>query len=317
MALLMGLEFNRAIVGPALVNGIAQAGLYGLIAVALVLTFRVSRTVAFLHGGLVLMGAIFYWYLTIPNRFGLGNRPGLHPWLGLVIVTALGAAIAGVYGVVVTGDRMAGWPRVTLTTFSLGVMLLLGGIMFQTIQSEGSHAHTPFGQRSFKMFGQYVTSHQLWILAIIVVVVAVLSAVLKYTRTGIFVRAIADNVTGSRLVGVPINRVGTGVYAVSGALSTLAGAALAVQIGLDVGGLIGVFLRALMVSVLGGFASLTLALAGALVLSVAEIFLRSGVFGSIGLGVQETIVFLAIVVAVVLVNAVRPRQGSDALAEGI
>jgi branched-subunit amino acid ABC-type transport system permease component len=317
MPVLLGFEFNRSIVGPAAVNGIAQAGLYGLIAVALVLTFRVSRTVAFLHGGLVLMGAIFYWWLTTPNRFGLGGRPVLHPWMGLMIVMVLGGVIAGIYGVVVTGDRMAGWPRVTLTTFSLGIMLLLGGIMFQTIQSEGSHAISPFGQKTFKIFGQFISSHQITILAIIAVVVAVLSVVLKYTRTGIFVRAIADNVTGSRLVGVPINRVGTGIYALSGILSALAGAALAVQIGLDVGGLIGVFLRALMVSVLGGFASLTLALAGALVIAEAEIMMRSGVFGTAGPGLQEAVVFGAIFGAVLLVNRMRPRQGSEALAEGI
>jgi len=313
----LGLEFHRNVLGPSLVNGLAQAGLYGLIAVALVLTFRVSRTVAFLHGGLVLMGAIFYWLLVMPNRFGLGGRPELHPWMGLVIVMALGALIAGVYGLVVTGDRMAGWPRVTLTTFSLAMMLLLGGIMFQTIQSEGSHSITPFGHKTFKIFGQYVSSHQITILAIIAVVVTALSAVLRFTRTGIFVRAIADNVVGSRLVGVPINRVGTGVYALSGLLSALSGAALGAQIGLDVGGLLGVFLRALMVSVLGGFASLSLALAGAVVVAVAESMLRSGVLGSLSLGVQETFVFVAIFAAVIVVNKVRPQQGRDALVEGI
>ena len=53
----LGLEFHRNVLGPSLVNGLAQAGLYGLIAVALVLTFRVSRTVAFLHGGLVLISS--------------------------------------------------------------------------------------------------------------------------------------------------------------------------------------------------------------------------------------------------------------------
>src|SRR2546430_11645925 len=112
----LGLEFHRNVLGPSLVNGLAQAGLYGLIAVALVLTFRVSRTVAFLHGGLVLMGAIFYWWLVMPNRLGLGGRPELHPRMGLVLVMALGALVAGVYGLVVTGDRVARWAPGTPTT---------------------------------------------------------------------------------------------------------------------------------------------------------------------------------------------------------
>src|SRR2546428_13432899 len=103
----LGLEFHRNVLGPSLVNGLAQAGLYGLIAVALVLTFRVSRTVAFLHGGLVLMGAIFYWWLAMPNRFGLGGRPWLPPWMGLVIVMAPGALIPGGAGRVGARDREA------------------------------------------------------------------------------------------------------------------------------------------------------------------------------------------------------------------
>ena len=313
----LGLQFNGNVFAPSVVNGVASAGLYGLIAVAMVLTFRVSRTVAFLHGGLVLMGTIFYWWLTTPNRFGVGGRPGLAPWVGTVIIVLLGAVIAGVYGLVVTGNRMAGWPRVTLTTFSLAIMLLIGGILFETIDAESQTARTPFGRHTVKIFGQFVTSHQIATLTITAVVVVVLSVVLKATRIGIYIRAIADNVAGSRLVGVPINRVGTGVYAVSGALSALAGSLLAAQIGLDVGGNLGVFLRALMVCILGGFNSLALALAGAVLLGVVDNMLRAGVFGALSMGTQELVVFAAIFGAVLAINRFRPQQGSEALAEGL
>ena len=317
MSTMLGMDLNGDVFAPSLVNGVVSAGLYGLIAVAMVLTFRVSRTVAFLHGGLVLMGAIFYWWLTTPNRFGIGGRPGLAPWVGTVIIVTTGAAIAGVYGLVVTGNRMAGWPRVTLTTFSLAIMLLIGGVLFETIDAESQTALTPFGRKTVVVFGQFVTMHQIATLTIIATVVAVLSVVLKRTRTGIYIRAVADNVAGSRLVGVPINRVGTGVYAVSGAISALAGSLLAAQIGLDVGGILGVFLRALMVCVLGGFNSLTLALAGAVLLGVVDNMLRAGVFGPQSMGTQEFVVFAAIFGAVLAINRFRPQAGSEALAEGI
>ncbi|HKN89706.1 MAG TPA: hypothetical protein VJ622_05450, partial [Acidimicrobiia bacterium] len=61
----------------------------------------------------------------------------------------------------------------------------------------------------------------------------------------------------------------------------------------------------------------SLALAGAVVVAVAESMLRSGVLGSLSLGVQETFVFVAIFAAVIVVNKVRPQQGRDALVEGI
>ena len=44
--------------------GVAAAGLYGLLAVSLVLTYRVSRTIGFVHGGIAVFAAHFYWWLT-------------------------------------------------------------------------------------------------------------------------------------------------------------------------------------------------------------------------------------------------------------
>ena len=138
---MLGLDLNGDVFAPSLVNGVVSAGLYGLIAVAMVLTFRVSRTVAFLHGGLVLMGAIFYWWLTTPNRFGIGGRPGLAPWVGTVIIVTTGAAIAGVYGLVVTGNRMD--VRYTMKERGLKVTQVL------TLASDGRSAHNSMKIRKF------------------------------------------------------------------------------------------------------------------------------------------------------------------------
>jgi branched-subunit amino acid ABC-type transport system permease component len=314
--LTLGLQFNGKVVGPALVSGFTSAGLYALIAVALVLSYRVSRTVAFIHGGLTLMGALLFYWLTAP-KFGTETHPQLPKFLGLAIVVALGALIAGVYGLAVTGRRMAAWPRVTLTTFSLAGMLLLAGVLFEVISVEAQQPPSPFGTRSFRLFGQFVSMHQVMTLVIVTAIVAVLSVALKVTRIGIYVRAIADNVEASRLVGVPINQVGTGVFAVSGAVAALGGALLASAVGIDAGGIVSVFLRALIVSVIGGFNSLTLALGGAVLLGVADNSLRSGVFGPLDAGVQEMLVIGVIFAAVVGLNRFR-SQGRELLqAEGM
>jgi branched-chain amino acid transport system permease protein len=61
--MVVALEFHPNILGGALVNGIAQSSLYALLAIALVLTFRMSRSVAFVHGGIASISAYLYWYL--------------------------------------------------------------------------------------------------------------------------------------------------------------------------------------------------------------------------------------------------------------
>src|SRR5690349_24934890 len=94
---LTALQFNGDILGPSIVAGVTTSGLYGLIAVALVLSYRISRTLAFVHGGIVLSGALLFWYLCTPSYEGGsellaglegggggGGRPDLPMWPVLI-----------------------------------------------------------------------------------------------------------------------------------------------------------------------------------------------------------------------------------------
>src|SRR5438309_114268 len=125
---MLGFTFNSSLLAPSMANGVAQAGLYGLLAIALVLTYRVSRTVAFVHGGFAMLGAMTYGWLTYLPGF-VGLHPNLPRPVGLLIVVAGGGVLGAIYGAVVTGTRMAKWPKMTLTVFSLGILLLITGII--------------------------------------------------------------------------------------------------------------------------------------------------------------------------------------------
>src|SRR5262245_19539190 len=91
---LSAIQFNGDLLGPSIVAGVTTSGLYGLIAVALVLSYRISRTIAFVHGGIVLAGALLFWYFCTPSYSGGeallsgeldqggggGGRPDLPMW---------------------------------------------------------------------------------------------------------------------------------------------------------------------------------------------------------------------------------------------
>src|SRR5256885_14829876 len=122
MGHLIALQFHSNVLGPSIVLGMAAAGLYGLLAIALVLTFRVSRTVGFVMGGLALFSCYFYWWLTFDTGKDLFNP--VHPvrmgkLAGLLVVVAVGAVIGVGYGLTVTRKRMAHWPPLNLTLHSL------------------------------------------------------------------------------------------------------------------------------------------------------------------------------------------------------
>ncbi|MGH8999542.1 MAG: branched-chain amino acid ABC transporter permease [Acidimicrobiia bacterium] len=302
-----GLEFNPEVIGPTLVLGMAAAGLYGLLATALVMTYRVSRTIGFVHGGLALLGTYAYWWLTYPEEGAAHARMGRLP--GMLLVVAAGAVIGVAYGSTVTG-RLANWPRVRLTIYSLGWLLALAfattaAFVNNVVGVQGLPIPSLFGTSTYTVFGAVVTIHQVATVAILVALIAVLSVLLLRTRTGTYIRAIADDPEAGRWVGIPLHWVGTGVFGLSGAVSTFAGVLLASTVGINFFLIPVVFLRALTVSVLGGFTSLPLALVGCLVLGVGEASLGADLFGTRSPGEREIIVMAVLFGLVFLINRYR------------
>jgi branched-subunit amino acid ABC-type transport system permease component len=309
MGLVVGLQ--RDLVAPALLLGVVAAGLYGLLAVPLVLTYRVSRTIGFVQGGIAVFSMFFYWWLTgAGNGFGT-EKTGRIP--GVLVVVAAGAAIGVVYGRTVTG-RLANWPRIRLTVWSLGWLLALGAATvlpfmrpsagFRISLGPAPSVPSLFGDGRFRVLDVVISVHEVATLAALVVLLVVLGLVLGRTRTGVYLRAIADDPDASRWVGIRLGRVGTAVYGLAGGLSAFGGVLMTTTIGLDFALAYVVFLRALAVSVLGGFRSLTLALAGCLVVGIGETLLA--VDGSFTQGQRETVLMGTLFGLVLLINRYRP-----------
>src|SRR5581483_4079394 len=107
----------------------------------------------------------------------------------------------------------------TLTTFSLAGMLLLTGIVVSTFPMVEDYPPSPFGKGKIHVFDTYVSYHQVVSLVVLVLLVSALTFLLFRTRFGIYVRSIADDPEGARLVGLPMAQVGTVVYALAGAVA--------------------------------------------------------------------------------------------------
>lgn len=307
----IAVEFHSQLLGPAMVLGVAAAGLYGLLAVSLVMTYRVSRTIGFVHGGIAVFVAHLYWWLTYDSGVtgSFVPEPGqarMGEWPGLIVVVATGGLIGLVYGLTVTGKKMGNWPRLNLTVYSLAWLLGLIALTSQLIVPQSTRVPSIFGTGVYQIFGGVITMHQVATLVILVAVIALLGFVLLRTQTGINIRAVADDVEASRFVGVPLTKVGAGVYAFTGALSAFAGALVTATVGMLVPELLTVFLRALTVSVLGGLTSFTLALVGCVLLGVGEALMTAGVFGQMSIGRQEVAIMTILFGLVLFINRLRP-----------
>jgi branched-subunit amino acid ABC-type transport system permease component len=297
--MVLALEFNVNILAPAIVNGIAISSLYALMSIALVLTFRMSRSVAFVHGGIASISAYLYWYLaaTSASAFTVLGWPKL-PSLAIVIV--FGALGGFIFGSVVMG-RMAAWPRVTVTTFSLGAMLLVAGIAGTVWKGVFERVPSPFGEGTMRFFSMNVTRHQVVSVGLLVVLSAVLTLVLSRTRLGVYIRAIADDVEAGQIVGIPVRSVAIGVWSFSGGLAALGGALIVPMSTLTELAVLFVLMRSLAAAVLGGFDSLPLALVGALIFGLVESVVGGGVFGPVSSGLREVILMALLFGGILLI----------------
>lgn len=299
---------------PALVLGVIQIGLYGFLPISLVLTYRVSRTIAFFHGGVAASGASVYWFLTYANPIAIGNRPEYPGWIGLVLTTLAGAVAGGAFGVMVMHRKIAGQGPMQLTIISLaGMMLLLGTVSTLLAVAPEYPAPPAFGTGTVQIWGVQLAKDQFFAMICVVVLVIVLAAVMTRTRAGMAIRALADDIEASVWCGVKLHQVGTAVFLVSGAIAALGGALIAIRLGPDPIQMLFLFLRGLGVAMLGGLRSLPLALLGALIYSMVETSLNIGLFGTVRLDWQEVIINGTLVAAIFLIA--RKRQDDFFLLE--
>lgn len=295
-------NFRPELFEPAIIIGIADAGIYSILAIALVLTFKVSRTIGFLHYGIAVVGAYGYYGLTVQ-----GKLPG---WASLLLIVGMGGVIGAAYGMVVTDRRIAFLPRITLSMVSLSAMLVVAAAATLSfpVRPDVAIPKSPFGPHAFRIWSYNMTMHRLMSLIITVALVVVVWAWMNKTRAGVNVRAISDDVEAARWSGIRLVRVGIGSYAAAGMLSALAGALLAPIAGTDLTSILFVFFRALTVAVVGGFRSPAFALVGSLVLSLTENFLAIGAAGDVGPGAKEFVI-LVVMVATALVVAKTRNAG--------
>lgn len=307
-----------------LVAGVVQAGLYGLLPVSIILSYRISRTIAFVHGGIAASTALIYWLLTIkseliPNYLfavagnKIGSRPEMSPFVAMLIATAFGAALGALYGVIIMHQAIARSAVLTLTVVSLGAMMLLIGVTNELHVVSDVVPPSPFGGRVMEIFGVYLTAHKVISLFVVAGVSIALAIWLARTHTGLVIRALADDQEAGVWCGVKLRTTGTIVYAGSGAFAGLAGVLIAVVGGPNPADMIVLFLRGLAIAVVGGLRSLPIAFAAAFLFGLTETALIVGFFGSVS--PAKTEIILSGLLLAIIVIAARMRKESFFLLE--
>ncbi|MGQ0845177.1 MAG: branched-chain amino acid ABC transporter permease [Sporichthyaceae bacterium] len=298
---------NWELLDETIVLGVLVAGLYGFLPVAVVLTYRISRTIAFVHGGFAIFGGLLYGVLVN----GTEGHAVPHPivdrgWIALVLVAVATAVLAAGFGALVMSRFMAELPGITLTVVSVAGLLLVGNMSGYWLQPGGfSLSESPFPSGGQPIGDVVVTYHRLFTLLLLIALVVGLTFFLNRTYTGLAIRAIADDVEASVWCGAKLRVIGTGVYGASGAIAGIAGALYASAVADAVDGFLNLFVIGLLLAVVGGMRSVGLALIGALFYGILSTLLVGGFAGTIGVGKQQVILFGGLLALIVVAARLR------------
>jgi branched-chain amino acid transport system permease protein len=242
-----------------LVFGLAIGGVYGSLALALVLIYRTTRVVNFAQGEMAMFTTFIAWSL-IANH-GFSFWPAFFVTLGIAFLLGV-----GVERVVIRPFEHAS--HLTMILVTIALFVIFNGAAAWIWSPEQRAFLGPFSAKPFTLGGVAIARQDVGVIVVTLLTVIVLWAFFRYTRLGLAMRASAIGPEPSRLLGVRVGwmfATGWGFAAVLGAVS---GMMVAPIVFLSPTMMQSVLIYAFAAAVLGGIESPVGAVVGGLALGV-------------------------------------------------
>lgn len=269
-------------------NGLIIGAFYVLMALGLSLILNLSNVINFAHGGFLVLGGYIAYTLTPYVGFwgGLLIAPPLTALLGLLIERVL---IRPLYG----RDPLYS----LLLTFGLAFIFEDGtrfvwGALGKPV-TVPAFLSTPLSSDFF-----FITGYRLFMVGTVVVTVALLFVLLRYTRLGIRIRGGTLDLETVAALGINVRILRSLNFAVGIFLAALSGCLAAGQLGLEPTMGASLLMPSFIAIIIGGVGSLAGTLAGGLLIGVA-----SGLTAVFFPAASEAVMY--VLMAIVLL--VRPR----------
>jgi branched-subunit amino acid ABC-type transport system permease component len=240
--------------------GLVTASVLCIGAIGFTLQFGISNLFNLAFGATMTAGA-FVAYLC--------NAAGLDIWLSLVLGSLAAAALSyvlnrGIY--VPFKGRTTSLFTMIMVTLGVGLIIRYG---IEAIWGGTDFSYSMAAGRSVHFAGMVLTTTQLVVIAIAAGTAVAMHSLLRYTRLGKAMRAVAVNERLARNCGIPVRIVTDSTWLISGVLSGLAGVILVMDVQvLSATTGTNIFILVVAAAVLGGIGSPYGAMLGSLVIGV-------------------------------------------------
>ena len=227
------------------ITGLAVGLVYALIAMGFVLVWKSSGVANLALGQMLLL---FSWF-----GYSMLAETGLPVWLGLILTLIFAVIVGWIIERVVLRPLIA-QPILSLITVTLGLAFVIQGLVL-IIWPQGLAAMPRlFPQQPVHIGSAVVSQEYLWAAVISIVLFIALTLFFKYNRTGIVMRATADDQRAVQACGIPVTRIFSRSWMLACALAAIAGVLMSSITGVTQA-LVDTGLRSFSVVILGGLDS--------------------------------------------------------------
>jgi len=196
-----------------LLNGLVLSGLYLLLSLGLALIFGVLEIPHFAFGAVAVTGGYVGYVLV--------NLLGLPVWAGIALAVVISAAIGVLLDLLPYRD-VNKLPPLNAFIVALGLMTFLNNTL-QLLFGPDQVQIKLHGEQLVYLGQLVLTELRVALLLAAIVIMVVTWLVLRRTKIGIAVRAVAANREAAALMGIDIRRISAFVFAYTSAIGAVVG----------------------------------------------------------------------------------------------
>jgi branched-chain amino acid transport system permease protein len=276
-----------------IVTGLATGGVYGLIALGFVLIYKATSILNLAMGEFMTLGA----FLCFTALAGVGA-----PFYIALPITLACAFLLGIAVERIILRPLIGQPIISVIMVTLGLGVILKGLMYMIWTPTFRNFPEIFPPEPLDLRFAVVPSGLWWGLVFAVIATAVFLVIFKFSRTGVAMRATANDQQAALSMGISVRWV----FALAWCFGAMASAIGGIVIG-NINGISvymgDVGLRVLAVIILGGLDSIGGAIIGGLIIGVLENLAGLYIDPLVGGGAKSVAPFFM----VVLILMIRPQ----------
>lgn len=255
------MEFAQLLTPVQLANALALSSLLTILASGLALIFGLRDVMNFAHGAFYMLGA--YLGYTVSEHLGY--------WGALLIVPAIMVAVGALFEIAALRPlQRRSHMDVALVTVGVSFVVAAGVYSLWGTQPLRVAIPGPLDW-SVPLLGEPYPVYRLFLIAVGFSVCTALALWLRYTRSGMYVRAVSQQPHVTRMMGVNTERLGMLVVSLGCAMAGLAGVLAGPYLSVDPGMGASILISCLVIVVVGGLGSIAGAVGAAVLLGFLQV----------------------------------------------